>query len=66
MTHCIAVCSELKEQIENVPNFICAIITGEESWVYRYNPEAKQQSSQLKTPNSPRPKNAGQVLNNVK
>jgi hypothetical protein len=32
--HCISVCSELKEQTENDPNFISTIITGDESWVY--------------------------------
>jgi hypothetical protein len=32
--HCVAVCSEIKEQTENDPNFISTIITGDESWVY--------------------------------
>jgi hypothetical protein len=62
---CIAICSVFKEQMENNPNFISAIITGDESWVYGYDPETKQQSPQWKTPNSPRPKKAGQVRNNV-
>jgi hypothetical protein len=63
--HRVAICAELKEQTENNPNFISTIITGDESWVYEYNSEAKQQSSQWKTPNSPLPKKL-QVLNNVK
>jgi hypothetical protein len=50
--HHVAVCSELKEQTENDPNFI-SIMTGYESWVYEYDPETKQQSSQWKMPNSP-------------
>jgi hypothetical protein len=44
--HRVAVCSELKEQTENDPNFTSAIITGDESLVYGYDPETKQQSSQ--------------------
>jgi histone-lysine N-methyltransferase SETMAR len=54
--HCVAICPELKEQIENDPVFISTIITGDESWVYGYDPETKQQSSQWKMPNSLRPK----------
>jgi len=42
------------------------VITGDESWVYGYNPETKQQSSQWKSPTSPRPKKARQVKSNVK
>ncbi|GFY22806.1 hypothetical protein TNCV_2180671 [Trichonephila clavipes] len=37
------------------------IITGDESWVYGYDAETKQQSSQWKTPGSPRPKKARPV-----
>jgi hypothetical protein len=41
--HRVAVCSELKDQTENGPNFIATIITGDESWVYGCDPETKQQ-----------------------
>jgi hypothetical protein len=64
--HCVAVCSELKEQTENDPNFISTIITDDESWVYGFNPETKQQSSKWKMPDSPQPKKVRQVRNNVK
>jgi hypothetical protein len=36
--------------------FLSRVITGEESWIYGYDPETKQQSSQWKSPNSLRPK----------
>jgi len=36
--------------------FLKNIMTGDESWVYGYDPETKQQSSQWKGPSSPRPK----------
>ncbi|VVC32990.1 Hypothetical protein CINCED_3A005002 [Cinara cedri] len=48
-------CSSLKEEFQNDPNFFSKIITGDESWCYGYDPETKQQSSQWKTPASPRP-----------
>jgi histone-lysine N-methyltransferase SETMAR len=54
----VSVCRELKQQARDDPNFISNIITGDETWVYGYNPETKQQSSQWKSPNSPRPKKA--------
>jgi hypothetical protein len=64
--HHVSVCRELKQQAGDDPNFISNIITGDETWVYGYDPETKQQSSQWKLPNSPRPKKAGQVRSNVK
>ena len=34
------------------------LITGDESWVFQYDPETKQQSRQWKSMSSPRPKKA--------
>ena len=48
------------------PEFIKTIITGDETWVYGYNPETKFQSSQWNHLESPRPKKAQQVCSNVK
>ncbi|PNF42543.1 hypothetical protein B7P43_G06927 [Cryptotermes secundus] len=48
------------------PNFLNTVITGDESWVYGYDPESKMQSSQWKYPTSPRPEKARQVRSNVK
>jgi hypothetical protein len=48
----IAARTELKEQAKNEPKFISTIITGDESWVFGFNPEMKQQWSQWKTPTS--------------
>jgi hypothetical protein len=63
--HRVSVCRELK-QARNDLNFISNIITGDETWVYGYDPETKQQSSQWKSPSSPRPKKARQVRSNGK
>jgi len=41
-------------------------VTGDESWVYGYNPETKQQSSQWKGPTSLRPKKGHQVQSKTK
>ena len=52
-------CLDLKENAANDPSFLWNIITGDETWVYVYDPEAKTQCSQWKSPGSPRPKKAG-------
>ena len=63
---CVSVCRELKQQARDDPNFISNIITGDEIWVYGYDPETKRQLLQWKWPNSLRPKKARQVCSNVK
>ena len=62
----INVCTELYQLASNDEIFLSRVITGDEVWVYGYDPEAKQQSSQWKSPTSPRPKKARQVKSNVK
>ena len=54
--HRVQLCTELQEAVRHDPNFLSRVITGDESWVYGYDPETKQQSTQWKTPSSPRPK----------
>ena len=51
---------------ENDPDLLNRVITGDESWDYGYDPETKVQSSQWKSPGSPRPKKARRSLSNVK
>jgi hypothetical protein len=47
---------ELRGQAKEVLAFThtSSIITADESWIYGYDPETKQQSSQWKNPQSPR------------
>jgi len=59
------VCTKLQGAVRHDPNFLSQVITGDESWVYDYDPETKQQSTQWKTPSSPRPKEARQVRSNI-
>ena len=54
----VAICQELKETVINDPTLLLNAITGDESIVYAYDPEKKLQSSQWKSPGSPRPKKA--------
>jgi hypothetical protein len=53
---CVHVCLELREKPNEDPTLISRIITGDESWIYGYNPETKQQSWQWKSSQSPRAK----------
>jgi len=62
----VSLCTDLREQAQNDPNFMSLVVTVDESWVYRYDPETKQMSSQWKTASSPRLKKAWQVKSNVK
>ena len=57
---------DLANHNPKMPEFIKTIVTGDETWVYGYDPETKFQSSQQKHPESPRPKKARQVRSNVK
>jgi hypothetical protein len=60
------VCLDFKENAANEPSFLSNVITGDETWVYAYDPETKTESSQWKSPGSSRPKKAGQVRSNIK
>jgi len=55
-----------QKQARDDPNFISNIITGDETWVYGYDPETKQQSSQWSCQIHRGRKKARQVRSNVK
>ena len=42
--------------LERQDDILGRVITGDETWVYQYDPETKRQNAQWKTANSPRPK----------
>jgi hypothetical protein len=58
--HHVAICQELRQRAVDDPSFMLRVVTGDESWVYGYDPETEQQSSQWKSPGSSRPKKARQ------
>jgi len=62
----LEITQDMLDYVESDSNFLNTVITGDESWVYGYDPETKAQSSQWKHPSSPRPKKARQVCSNVK
>jgi len=62
----VQVCTKLQKAVRHDPNFLSRVITGDESWLYDYGLETKQQSPQWKTSSSPRPKKGHQVRCNTK
>ena len=62
----LQVCQDILERLQTEPNLLEKVITEDESWIFEYNPETKQQSLQWKSPGSPRPKKARQSKSKVK
>jgi len=62
----VNVYTELRQLASDDETFLSRVITGDQSCVYDYDPETKQQSSQSKSPMSPRPNKARQAKSNVK
>ena len=58
--HQTITCDLFERSCEDV-QFLKNILTGDESWVYGYDLQTKQQLSQWKVPTSPRPKKGRQV-----
>ena len=59
----VTICQDLLERQDDI---LGRVIAGNETWVYQYDPETKQQSAQWKTANSPRPKKFCQSKSRVK
>jgi len=62
----VSICTQLRQLPSDNETFLSRVITGDESWVYDYDLQTKQQSSQRKSPTSPRPKMAKRVKSNLK
>jgi len=60
------VCLDLLERIENDKIFFQHVITGDETWIFEYDPDTKRQSSEWHTCNSPRPKKARMSKSKIK
>ncbi|XP_072140447.1 protein GVQW3-like [Dermacentor andersoni] len=61
----VEVSQDVLDSRNSDPDYMNIIITGDESWVYKYDAVTKSQSSQLKPSTTPRPKKASQVRINV-
>ena len=62
----VEVCQENLNMCKCDPQFLNNVITGDESWIFEYDPETKRQSSEWHTSASPRPKKARMSKSKVK
>jgi len=62
----LEICQDLLGRIKIEPNFLHKVITGDESWVFDYDPEIKRQSEEWHTKSSPHPKKACMSRSRVK
>ncbi|UYV63432.1 hypothetical protein LAZ67_2004058 [Cordylochernes scorpioides] len=63
---CVLRCQELLDLIQNEPDFLNSVVTGDESWMFEYDPESKRQSCAWHTKSSPRPKKARMSKSRIK
>jgi hypothetical protein len=56
----------MAEVLEGEADFLDAVLTGDETWFFQYDPETKCQSSEWRTKGSPRPKKARMAKSKVK
>jgi len=54
----VQVCQDILEQLKTEPNLLNRVVTGDESWIFEYDPLTKRQSLEWKSALSPRPKKA--------
>ena len=54
----VQVCQDILEQLETEPNLLKRVVTGDELWIFQYDPLTKRQSLEWKSALSPRPKKA--------
>ena len=54
----VQVCQDILEQPETKPNSLKRFVSGDESWIFKYDPLTKRQSLEWKSALPPRPKNA--------
>ena len=59
-------CENMIEMTNNDPGWMDKIITGDETWIYGYDPETKRQSSQWIVRGEPRPKKARMTKSKIK
>ena len=62
----LEICQDLLGKLEIEPDFLDKVITGDESWVFDYDPETKRQSAEWHTKNSALPKKARMSRSSVK
>ncbi|UYV63275.1 hypothetical protein LAZ67_2003626 [Cordylochernes scorpioides] len=59
-------CKNMVEMFHSDPHWLKIVITGDETWVYGYDPETNRQSSQWPEPGEPRFKKARMIKSRLK
>ena len=62
----LEICQDLLGRLKIEPNFLNKVITGDESWLFDYDPETKRQSENWHMKSSPCPKKACMSRSRVK
>ena len=60
------ICQDILENFDSNPAFLKKVITGDETWVFEYDPETKRQSLHWKSSQSPRIKKVRQSKYKIK
>jgi len=58
----VLISRELLDRVRGDPDFLEQVITGDERWIFEYDPETKRQSSEWHTTESPRPKKKSMLI----
>lgn len=62
----VEACRDLIKTADENPDFLNCIVTGDESWCLKYDPETKRQSSEWRSPGSPRQKKVRSEKSRIK
>jgi len=62
----LSISLKLHDRAASDSSFLGNVITGDETWVYGYDPETRVQSSKWKSPSSPHAKKVCQSRSNIK
>ena len=62
----VEVCQDILDQLETEPSLPKRVVTGDESWIFEYDPLTKRQSLEWKSALSPRPKKASVFKSKIK
>ena len=62
----VQVCQDILKQLEITPDLLSRVVTGDESWIFEYDPFIKRQSLEWKSASSPRPKKARLFKSKIK
>ena len=54
----VQVCQDILEQLKTEPSLLKRVVTGDESWIFAYDPLTKRRSLEWKSALLPRPKKA--------